>query len=223
MSNKLSRNWTTGYTSPFCTLWGSCNLGLSLRRTQNFEESLTQFHTSQAWACWPLKGIGKDQSGPPRAVGQVLASHRQPWAVIISRCPPEHPSPLGLTVEVSPSGDPTAGTQSFVRDSKSAGSRHSFSFGKPRLFFLLQPPLFNPVWPFIKGKASPTKAPELYFTREPFLLISTLTLFGCSKKAASLQTPLFLLRKHRRHLQDMITLSSDNSHAIISHDQGNHR
>lgn len=69
MSNKLSRNWTTGYTSPFCTLWGSCNLGLSLRRTQNFEESLTQFHTSQAWACWPLKGIGKDQSGPPLGCG----------------------------------------------------------------------------------------------------------------------------------------------------------
>lgn len=70
MSNKLSRNWTTGYTSPFCTLWGSCNLGLSLRRTQNFEESLTQFHTSQAWACWPLKGIGKDQSGPPGLWGR---------------------------------------------------------------------------------------------------------------------------------------------------------
>lgn len=64
VSNTLSRNWTTGYTSPFCTLWGSCILGLSLRRTQNFEKSLTLFHTSQAWACWPLKGIGKDQSGP---------------------------------------------------------------------------------------------------------------------------------------------------------------
>lgn len=169
VSNKLSRNWTTGYTSPFCTLWQLWFRPVFKKNTEFWEESTTvSFILTKPGLADPSRGLARTSLGPSWAVGQVLTSRRQPWATSISCCPPGHPSPLGLAAEASLSGGSTVGTQSFVKDSKSARCRHSFSFGKQRLFFLLQPPLSDPVWPVIKGKASPTKTPELYFTRSPF-------------------------------------------------------
>lgn len=168
-SNKLSRNWTAGYTSPFCTHWQLRFRPVFKKNTEFWEESDTvSFILPKPGLADPSRGLARTSLGPSWAVGQVLTSHRQPWAVSISHCPPGRPSLVDLTAEVPLSGDSTVGTQSFIEDSKSACSRHSFSFGKQGLLFLLQPPLFDPVWTVIKGKASPTKTPELYFTGSPF-------------------------------------------------------
>lgn len=169
VSNKLSRNWTTGSTSPSCTLWQLWLRPVFKKNTEFWEECNTvSLILPKPGLADPSRGLARPTLGPSWAVGQVLTSHRQPWTLSISHCPPGHPSLVDVTAQVSLSGDSTAGTQSFVKGSKSACSRHSFSFGKQRLFFLLQPPLFDPVWPVIKGKASPTKTPELYFTGSPF-------------------------------------------------------
>lgn len=163
VSNKLSRNRATGYASPFWTLWQLRFRPVFKKNSEFREESnAVSFILPKPGPADPSRGLARTSLGPSWAVGQVLTSRRQPWATSISRCPPGHPSPLGLTAEPSLSGGSTAGTQSPVKDSKPACSRHSFSFGKQRLFFLLlQPPLSDPVWPVIKGKASPSKMPEL--------------------------------------------------------------
>lgn len=170
VSNKLSRNWATGYASPFWTLWQLRFRPVFKKNSEFREESnAVSFILPKPGPADPSRGLARTSLGPSWAVGQVLTPRRQRWATSISRCPPGHPSPVGLTAEPSLSGGSTTGTQSPVKDSKPACSRHSFSFGKQRLFFLLlQPPPSDPVWPVIKGKASPSKTPELYFTGSPF-------------------------------------------------------
>lgn len=138
-----------------------------------------------------LEGRWQDQL-PPGAVGQVPTRRRPPLDH-------EHrgSASLGLADESSLSRDSTVKMRRFAKDFKSNCSRHG-SGRKKLVFSLLQLLPFDHVWLVIKGKTSPTKAPNIHFTGSPFSSSPCSRALAAPQKAASLQTPVSLQRKYRR-------------------------